>query len=209
MFLFALGVGVRLSLVVFGLVGLAAPPVLAQEPFEGQGYFVACGDEGCFVNAAGYDLFVAQDQGAAMLADLPMLAAVKVTGTLSDIGDATAALSLETVERVADDLYEGNLQAMQGDWRPVGEDTPFTIGIYGMDWTEIILDEVQDRFMMSVGEACADGTVHPGMVIGLYRYGDDPGADACWLMEYIDDGRMTLRNVGGGGEAVDFTRQVE
>lgn len=194
---------------VSAIVGLVPFSVAAQESFDGTGYLLSCGEEGCFVNAAGYDLFVPADQGAAMLSDLPMMAAVAVRGTLSDIGDATASLTLEGVERITDDLYEGNLVAMQGNWRPVGEDTPFTIGIYGMDWNEIILDEVQDRFMMSVGETCADGTVHPGMVVSLYRYGDDPGADACWLLEYVDDTRMTLRNVGGGGEAVDFTREME
>ena len=198
---------VRLSVVVFGLALVAPVCALAQEPFEGSGYFITCGEEGCFLNVAGFDLFVAPDQGAALLADLPMLAAVDVTGTLSEMGDSSAALALTSVERVADDLYEGNLLAMQGDWRPVGEENPFTIGIYGMEWNEIILDEVQDRFMMSVGDACADGTVQAGMVVNLYRYGDDPGADACWLVEYIDDGRMTLRNVGGDGGAVDFTRE--
>lgn len=198
---------VRLSVIVLGL-SLAVPlSAVAQEPFEGTGYFITCGEEGCFLNAAGFDLFVAPDQGAALLADLPMLAAVEVTGTLSEMGDSSATLALEAVERVADDLYEGNLQALQGEWRPVGEENPFTIGIYGMEWNEIIMGEVQDRFMMSVGEACADGTVHPGMVISLYRYGDDPGADACWLLEYIDDGSMTLRNVGGDGGAVEFTRE--
>jgi len=200
---------VRLSVFFLCLAGLVPLSSAAQEPFEGKGYVIACGEEGCFVNASGFDLFVAQDQGAALLADLPMLSAVTVTGTLSEMGDSSAALALSGVERVVDDPYEGNLQALQGDWRPLGEDTPFVIGVYGMDWNEIILDEVQDRFMMSVGEACADGTVHRGMVVNLYRYGDDPGADGCWLLEYIDDARMTLRNVGGGGEVVDFVRQVE
>ena len=138
-----------------------------------------------------------------------MLAAVSVRGTLSDMGDATATLALEAVGRRADDPYEGNLVALQGDWRPVGEDTPFTIGIYGMEWNEILLDEVQDRFMMSVGDACADGSVQKGMVVSLYRYGDDPGEDGCWLLEYVDDARLTLRDLRGGGGAVDFTRVLD
>lgn len=209
MFRSAQGDVVRLSMVVLGLAGLAPLPALAEEPFEGRGYFVACGEEGCFLNAAGFDLFVGSDQGAGLLADLPMLAAVAVRGSLSDIGDSSAALRLEAVERVADDLYEGNLQAMQGDWHPVGEANPFTIGIYGMDWTEMLMEEEQDRFMMSVGESCADGTVHQGMVISLYRYGDDPAADACWGMDYIDDGRMSLRDLSGDFGLVDFERVLE
>lgn len=199
----------RLSVVFFALAGVAPLSALAQEPFEGRGYFVACGEEGCFLNVAGFDLFVAADQGAEMLADLPMLAAVEVWGSLSEIGDSSAALRLEAVERVADDLYEGNLQAMQGDWRPVGEANPFVIGIYGMDWTEILMEEEQDRFMMSVGEACADGVTYAGMAISLYRYGDDPGADACWGMEFIDDARMSLRDLSGDFGVVDFERVIE
>lgn len=196
----------RLFGVAVALLGLVPVSAVGEEFFEGRGYFIACGEEGCFLNAAGYDFFVANDQGAGMLGDLPMLAAVDVQGTLSEIGDSSATLALHSVSRVTDDLYEGNLQFMQGDWRPVGEANPFTIGIYGMDWTEFLMDEEQDRFMMSVGDACADGTLHQGMVINLYRYGDDPEADACWLMEYIDDGAMVLRDLSGGFGAVDFER---
>ncbi|WP_434619518.1 hypothetical protein [Tabrizicola sp. M-4] len=199
----------RLSVVFVALAGVAPVAVLAQEPFEGRGYVIACGEEGCFLNSAGFDLFVAADQGAGMLVDLPMLAAVEVRGSLSEIGDSSAALRLEAVERVADDLYEGNLQAMQGDWRPVGEANPFTIGIYGMDWTEILMEEEQDRFMMSVGDACADGVTYAGMAISLYRYGDDPGADACWGMEFIDDARMSLRDLSGDFGVVDFERVID
>lgn len=191
---------------LFCLFPLSAP---AQEAFEGRGYLITCGDEGCFLNASGFDLFVAQDQGAALLADLPIMTAVEVKGTLSEMGDSSAVLALTSVTRVADDLYEGNLQAMQGDWRPVGEENPFVIGIYGMEWNEVLMDEVQDRFMIVVGEACADGVVHQGMVISLYRYGDDPGADACWGLDYIDDARMTLRDLQGDFGAVDFERVLD
>lgn len=190
---------------VFGLMS-GVVPALAQEAYSGRGYLIACGEEGCFINSAGYDMFVAHDQNAWMLEELDPMTAVEFEGTLSDIGDATASLALASVRPLIDDLYEGNLRAMQGDWRPVGEGDPFVIGIYGMDWNEVLMDEVTDRFMMSVGDACADGTVHTGMVINLYRYGDDPGADACWQMEYIDDQAMTLRDLSGDFGAVEFER---
>lgn len=193
---------------VSALLALPAVGAAAQEAYSGRGYMVACGEEGCFVNSAGYDLFVAHDQNAWMLEDLDPMTAVEVEGTLSEIGDATAALALTSVRPLIDDLYEGNLRAMQGDWRPVGEANPFVIGIYGMDWNEVLMDEVTDRFMMSVGDACADGTVHTGMIISLYRYGDDPEADACWQMEYIDDATMTLRDLWGDFGAVEFERVV-
>ncbi|MEY4984263.1 MAG: hypothetical protein RIR62_2529 [Pseudomonadota bacterium] len=185
---------------------LSSAGVAAAEDYAGRGYFITCGDEGCFVNSAGYDLFVPPEGNAWMLEALDFMTAVEVEGTLSDIGDSSAVLSLTGVTPLVDDLYEGNLRAMQGDWRPVGEENPFVIGIYGMDWSEVLMDEVADRFMMSVGDACADGTVHAGMVINLYRYGDDPGADACWQMEYIDDSTMTLRDLSGDFGAVDFAR---
>ena len=200
---------VRVSVFVLSLFCLLPLSATAQEAFAGRGYVISCGEEGCFLNASGFDLFVAADQGAKMLADLPMLTAVEVAGTLSDMGDSSASLTLSSVTRVADDLYEGKLQAMQGDWRPVGEENPFVIGIYGMDWTEMLMEDEQDRFMMSVGDACADGTVHQGMVISLYRYGDDPGADACWGLEFIDDARLSLRDLSGDFGAVDFTRVIE
>lgn len=196
----------RLYGVLACVLGVLPVTAVGQETFEGRGYVIACGEEGCFLNAAGFDLFVAADQGAELLADLPMLAAVEVQGTLSDIGDSSAALALTSVARVADDLYEGNLQAMQGDWHPVGEENPFTIGIYGMDWVEMLMEEEQGRFMMSVGDACADGTLYRGMVINLYRYGDDPTADACWLMEYVDETTLSLRDLSGAFGLVDFER---
>lgn len=185
---------------------IPAPAGHAQEPFAGRGYVIACGEEGCFLNSAGYDLFVAPEANAWMLQELDFLTAVEIEGTLSDIGDSSASLALTGVRPVIDDLYEGNLRAMQGDWRPVGEHDPFVVGIYGMDWNEVLMDEVADRFMMAVGDACADGTVHRGMVVNLYRYGDDPGADACWLVEYIDAQAMTLRDLSGDFGAVEFER---
>lgn len=191
---------------VLGLAGLLPLCAMGQEAFEGRAYVVACGEEGCFVNAAGFDLFVPPDQGADALTGFPMMAAVDLRGTLSDIGDASAVLTVTSVERATDDLYEGNLVAMQGDWRPVGEENPFLIGIYGMSWNEILLDEVEASFIMSVGDACADGRLHQGMVINLYRYGDDPGADACWGMEYIDDDVMALRDLSGDFGLVEFER---
>mgnify|MGYP000370206957 CR=1 FL=1 len=37
-------------------------------------------------------------------------------------------------------------------------------------------------------------------------WNDDPAADACWQLEYIDDGSMTLRDVMGDQGQVEFTR---
>lgn len=192
--------------VCFALIAGAA---VAQEPYSGDGYLLSCGEEGCFVNSAGFNLFAPGDARAlSVLRDLPMMTAVRIEGTLSDMGDSSATIDLTDVAPIADDLYEGNLQAMQGTWRPDGEEAPFTITIAGMDWIEVYNDTDETPFMMSVGEACGDGTVlGNGMVISLYRYGDDPGDDACWRVEFIDDQTMELRDFKGEQGAVSFTRE--
>ncbi|MFD1809405.1 hypothetical protein ACFSHQ_18890 [Gemmobacter lanyuensis] len=38
-----------------------AAPAQEGEPFSGEGYLLACGEEGCFVGARGYTLFVPAD----------------------------------------------------------------------------------------------------------------------------------------------------
>lgn len=194
------------SFLAFGL--FLAPTAFAQDAFEGRGYLMSCGEEGCFLNAAGMDLFVPAGQGADQLAGLPMMAAVEVAGTLSDIGDSSADLSLASARRVADDLYEGNLIAMQGEWQPRGEEAPFRIAIFGMEWSEILNDELADRFMMSVGDSC-EGDRYDEMVVTLYRYGDDPAADGCWLVDGAEDTVLTLRKARGADAAVVFDRVSE
>jgi hypothetical protein len=188
------------------VVVAAGSPAPAQDWYEGPAYAVGCGEEGCFLNAAGYLLFAPLDGWSDSLGALPMPSAVEIAGTLSGMGDSSAEIVLERVSRIEDDLYEGNLQAMQGNWVPVGEETPFHIAIHGLDWAEIQLEEVLDTFMISVGETCANGVAPGGMAISLYRYGDDPDADACWQLEYVDDASMTLRRVGDEGGSVDFER---
>lgn len=189
---------------------LWATTALAQvsEPITADGYVLACGEEGCFVGASGYTLFVAADGGraASRLATIAPLSAVRVKGDLTNIGDATADLALTEVTPLSDDLNEGNLRALQGAWQPVAEESPFHIEIYGLDWSEMEMDEETARFHMTLGLACADGVEPGGMTISLYRYGDDPAEDACWQLEYIDDTALTLRDVSGDQGQVDFTR---
>lgn len=190
---------------------LGAGAAQAQEPFSGNGYLLSCGEEGCFINAAGFNLFAPAGQAPLdALRALPMMTAVQVEGTLSDMGDSSATLTLTRAAPIADDLYQGNLQAMQGAWRPEGEETPFHISIAGMDWIEVLGEGDETPFMMSVGEYCGDGTFPGnGMVISLYRYGDDPGDDACWRLEYVDDKTLELRDFKGDQGAVTFTRMTD
>ncbi len=81
--------------------------------------------------------------------------------------------------------------------------------ITGTDWLEMMNGDLDSALMLSVGTACADGVEPGGMAINLYRYGDDPAADACWQLEFIDDKTMILRDFMGEQGQVEFTRLPE
>ena len=101
------------------LLAFWAGAAQAQESFSGNGYLLSCGEEGCFINSAGFNLFAPEGQAPLdALRDLQMMSAVQVEGTLSDMGDSSATITLSSAAPIADDLYEGNLQFMQGAWRP-------------------------------------------------------------------------------------------
>lgn len=194
---------------------LVGAPAVAETLEPTQGYFIGCDAEGspifCYVNAAGFNWAIAQSGTVPELFDqlqtLPFLEPVIITGDYAALDDSSADLVLTGLEQPGEeDINIGNLRAMQGKWKPVGEENPFAVEIIGMDWLELINDTLETSNMMSVGLTCADGVEPGGMAINLYRYGDDPGADACWQMEYIDDNTMTLRDFMGDQGQVEFTR---
>jgi hypothetical protein len=210
-----MGVRVMAGAMCGAMVGLAAVAAWA-EPIAESGYAVGCDDEGlpvaCYIAAAGFTLTVMQDGGTPpdlfeRLQQLDPVTAVRFTGDLGEMGDSSATVVLDDLQVQADDLYEGNLRAMQGRWSPVGEETPFVIEISGLDWLEMVQDELATAFQMVVGEACGDGILPGnGMVIALYRYGDDPGDDACWRVEYVDEATLELRDFKGDQGLVAFAR---
>ena len=194
---------------------LAAFPLLAESLPPTPGYFLGCDAEtspaACYVNAAGITWALSSEAAEEGLFDtlqaLPLLEPVILSGEYAELGDSFADLTLTGVELPADeDLYVGNLRAMQGDWQPVGEEAPFAVTVVGLDWQEKVNGKPGETYMISAGLACADGVEPGGMAISLYRYGDDPAADACWQLDYIDDGSMALRNVMGDQGQVEFTR---
>lgn len=197
------------------LVACALALPARAEPLEPtDGYFLGCDAEGspifCYVNAAGFNWAISQDTADPGLFDrlqtLPMLEPVIISGDYAELADSSADLRLTGLDQPADeDLYIGNLRAMQGIWQPVGEEAPFSVEISGLDWLEQMNGELSDSFLMSVGTSCADGVVPGGMAISLYRYGDGPEADACWQVEYIDDQTMRLRDVMGEQGQVAFS----
>ncbi|MEY4871771.1 MAG: hypothetical protein RLZZ563_1101 [Pseudomonadota bacterium] len=201
--------------VVCALAGFAAG-VASAEPIAERGYAVGCDAEGspmaCYIAAAGFTLTVMEDGGTApevfdRLRQLDPVTAVQFTGDLGELGDSSATVVLSDLRMQADDLYEGNLRAMQGRWTPVGEETPFVIEIIGLDWLESVQDELAGAFQMVVGEACGDGILPGnGMVVALYRYGDDPADDACWRVEFVDEATLELRDFKGDQGLVSLTR---
>lgn len=197
---------------------LAASPAFA-EPLDVTGYFTGCDAEGdpiyCYVTAQGANFLISSDGGApaevfAALEALPVATAVRLQGSFEFVGDVTAEAAVTGFTRVADDPYEGNLQAMQGAWTPVGEATPFRIEILGLDWVEFTQDELTDSFMMSPGAVCAHG-IDPGggMAVSLYRYGDDPEDDGCWLVEAVEGDSLILRDFKGEQGQITLSRFAE
>lgn len=194
---------------------LAAPAAEAERLEPTPGYFIGCDAEAvpaiCYFNAAGFNWAVSQANAPAdlfdLLTSLPMLEPVTIAGDYAELADSSADLALTGLSLPdEEDINIGNLRAMQGEWQPNGEEAPFSILIVGMDWLEMVNGEMEGAFMIAVGPACADGVEPGGMAISLYLYGDDPAADACWQLEYIDDTTMNLRDVMGAQGQVAFTR---
>lgn len=189
---------------------LCALPAGAQEQYEGPAYLIGCADDGCALNAAGFNLFAPADgAGFDTLRTLDPVTAVGISGSLSDMGDSSATIRLTAASRIENDPYEATLRQMQGNWRPRGDAMPFSINIVGLDWTELPNGEIGDSYLISPGSTCPDAAMTPGMVFSLYLYGGDPEADACWQVEFVDAQTLSLRDASGGGRFVDFDREEE
>ncbi len=193
--------------VLLTLASLAAGPSRAEEITD-TGWKISCDDAGCQIALGGYALWTTADSDPAalkILQSLPDISAVTITGALQNMGDASADIVLRKAQ-AAQNIHEGNLQALQGDWAPVGEDTPYFIRFVGLEMQEWVTGELGDSFALVAGESCADGTVHQGTVLSLYRLGDDPEADGCRVIEYIDAQTLSLRDVSGAWGVVDYRR---
>lgn len=198
-----------------GLAGLASVAVPAwaeeayDETYDGPAYLIDCADDGCALNGAGFNFFApAGGDAHAALAGMDPLTAVEISGTLSDIGDSSATIDLTLARPIDNDPFETPLRQMQGNWQPRGEPSAFSINIVGMDWTELDNGEIGDAFLISPGSTCTDVASSGGMVVALYRYGDDPEMDACWQVEFVDATRLSLRDATGGGRFIDFDRDM-
>lgn len=196
-----------MRLMPFAVLIALSGPVFAED-INDTGWKISCDDAGCQIASGGYALWTTADSDPAALQalqSLPDMSAVNFLGSLQNMGDSTADLVLAFAER-GENINEGNLQFMQGDWKPVGEATPYFIRIVGMEYQEWANDEMGANFAMTAGDACADGTTHTGTVISLYRLGDDPDADGCWQVEYVDAQTLSMRDVAGDWGVVDYAR---
>lgn len=195
-------------------LGLCGPAL--AEPLSEVGYFLGCDMESqpaqCVVNASGANFLITEGSGTppevfAGFKDMVAVTAVHLEGSFEFVGDVTVEAVLTAMTPAPDDLYEGNLRAMQGRWSPAGDDSAFIMEINGLDWIELSSDQVTDSYMMMPGAECASGIAPGGgMAITLYRYGDDPEDDGCWLLEFVDDISLTLRDFKGDKGQMDFTR---
>lgn len=196
---------------------LFAMPALADPLDPTLGYFLGCdattSPPYCTVQAAGFTWVIMQDSTDGdlfnQLTGLPLLEPVEISGEFAELYDSSADLMLTGLTLPGEDLYVGNLRAMQGTWQPTGEAFPFTIQVAGLDLTQFTNGEQGESFAMLPGEACADGVVPGGMAISLYMYGNDPEADGCWQVEYVDDATLVLRDFMGEQGQVEFARATE
>ncbi len=179
------------------------------DPIDDTGYLISCDDAGCMVASSGFSLWLTPEsdpKAMAVLQALPAISAVSFAGDVANMSDANADLTLTRAAHI-DDVNEGNLQAMQGDWAPAKEDTPYFIRVVGLEWQEWANNEMTASFAMTAGDACADGiTPGGGTVINLYRLGDDPDADGCWLLEGITQQDMQMRDFQGQAGQVMYRR---
>ena len=179
------------------------------DPIDDTGYLISCDDAGCQIASGGFALWTTTQSDPAAIAvlqGLPSLSAVSFAGDISNMSDANADLTLAKAAHI-DDRNEGNLQFMQGDWSPVGEETPYFIRIVGMEWQEWAQDEMTASFAMTAGDTCADGIVPGhGTVINLYPLGGDPAATGCWLIEGITEQDMQMRDFQGQAGQIMYRR---
>ena len=196
-------------------LGCLTPVMAAADPIAEDGWLTACNLDStpgvCLIESGGFGLLVQQGQGTpdevlTYLAGLPPITAIHFEGEIVNMGDSTAELVVTTAATV-DNIHQGNLQALQGDWAPVNAETPLQVRIFGLEWQEWYGNEKLDAFAMVVGDTCGNGiTPGAGTVLSLYRLGDDPEDDGCWQIEYIDDQTLTLRDFKGEQGQVEFTR---
>jgi hypothetical protein len=194
--------------VALGLIPLTVPAL--AEPVNERGYFVGCDGADCLLVASGFRFYVRDDgtMGADLLAGLDPMTAVTFVGDMLSMGDISAELDLTEVALVPDDLLQDTLRALQGDWHPDGEDTPYFIRIIGLEWQEITPpDEVNGAYLISVGTTCANGVEPGGPALVLHALGGDPDAAACWQVQYIDDTTLELRDFMGDWGLVTYTRR--
>ncbi len=199
-----------MRLLPFALLLALSSPAFAED-INDTGWKISCDDAGCQIASGGFALWTTADSDPAALQALqsmPDMSAVNFLGTLQNMSDANADLTLAFAER-ADNIHEGNLQYIQGDWAPVGEETPYFVRFVGLQMQEWVTGELSAEFALTAGETCADGTAYNGTVLSMYRLGDDPEADGCRVIEYIDDATLSLRDVGGDSSVVEYSRVTQ
>lgn len=193
----------RLSLAA-SVLALASPALAFEpgthgEPTEETGYFVACatgeGGSACEIHARGA-VWMAYSEGPSerdamnTLAEMAQGAPVKFTGDMISMGDVTVDLALNTVEANPDDPLAPLVADLQGEWKANGQ----AVTVTGLEWAE-----ADGRaYLISLGNACADGAEREGTHISLYEMGGDPFNSICLKVESHSATGVALTNVADG-----------
>ncbi len=191
------------------VLALCAGPALA-DPISERGYALGCG-EGCTIVAAGTILTVSEEGTDPavwkLLQGLEPLSAVSFQGELGEMGDISAPVTLSYLKVETDDPWQRQLRAIQGNWQPLGEETPFEVQISGLGWDEVTQGETTASDLIGAGAACADGTAPGGLVLSLRPLGGDTEEAACWQVLDVSATQMDLRDVTSDKGTVSYIRQ--
>lgn len=189
---------------------LLTAPAFA-EPITERGYVVGCSDKACSIVAAGFKLTAAKKgtdpEVWDFLTGLEPITAVSFEGELGAMGDITAPVKVTYIETQPDDAYQDTLRYVQGDWKPMGDETQFFIRIKGLEWQEVLDGEVIARFLIDAGATCSSGVAPGGIAINLNPMGGDPSTAPCWQLEYATDTQMDLRDFSGDVGVISYLRQ--
>lgn len=187
------------ALLLTAAPALAFEPGTHGEPMEETGYFVACnsgeGGSACEIHARGA-VFMAYSEGPSEREALNALAAMKqgapvsFTGDMISMGDVTVDFALNSVAANPNDPLAPLVADLQGTWTGNG----LTVTVTGLEWVEV--DDA--AYLVSLGNACADGADRGSTHISLYEMGGDPFDSICYQVVSHAAAELVLVNAATG-----------
>lgn len=186
--------------VLWAAVASAFEPGSLGDAYRDNGYVQECTQDGEFPGCtliAGGSQFVIPAGGPtppkvlAKLRSMPRLAWVEFRGDITDVYDSYAVLALGAVAKATEpDPWSAVVKAMQGTWQSL-QDPASAVTVDGLIWIETVEGNEVSRPVMSVGDACSDGT-GSGTVLELFMVGSDGYASTCYSVVDVSADRMEL-----------------